>query len=292
MTKNAPAEVQDVQALEVDVGTVHDIEGARFGDEHVENLHVAELAVRNMDESWDVAAQVEQRMKLDGGLGGTEQRPRENGKAQVDGRGVEREDGVVEFQAQLFLGIERTRDADQLLGKLRIDPPVALFVGVGQRVARDLSANAHVVELVALGAQTDLDVAQTLAMSQLRERHAKKLREAGERFDVAVSTVAPNTLAEDVHRQMIHDLGEYELTHIHDRQSQTGGCKHPKRPRAVQVDDSTKLLFPPYNQCITRMRAQLSWDSSDIGYDIDGYAWPTKLFGSTDLAIIEGVAQF
>ena len=37
---------------------------------------------------------------------------------------------------------------------------------------------------------------------------------------------------------------------------------------------------------------ELAHAYSHLGYDIDGYDWPTRSFASTDIAIIEGLAQF
>ena len=37
---------------------------------------------------------------------------------------------------------------------------------------------------------------------------------------------------------------------------------------------------------------ELAHAYTHLGFDIDGYDWPTERFGSTDIAIIEGLAQF
>lgn len=65
--------------------------------------------------------------------------------------------------------------SDQYLGKVLVDSPVAHFVGVRQRVARDLAANAHVVKLLARSSQTGLDVPETFAKGELSEGHRQKL---------------------------------------------------------------------------------------------------------------------
>ncbi len=54
-------------------------------------------------------------------------------------------------------------DLDQHLGKVLVDSPIAHLVGVSQGVARDLAANAHVVELVPSSSQTGL-TAQSLRL--------------------------------------------------------------------------------------------------------------------------------
>ncbi len=64
-----PGLVQPIQAGEIDVPAVHDIDGAGLGHEHVERMHVVHLSVGNMDETRDVAAQIQQCVHLYGGLG-------------------------------------------------------------------------------------------------------------------------------------------------------------------------------------------------------------------------------
>jgi hypothetical protein len=63
------------------------------------------------------------------------------------------------------------------------DAPVALQVGVGQGVVRDYGAKAQVIELLALGAQADIQIAQTLASGQLDEGHDQELVAAVEGLD-------------------------------------------------------------------------------------------------------------
>ena len=116
--------------------------------------------------------QVQQRVQLDGGFGGAEQRPRKHRQAQVDGGRVQRVDRVVELQPQGLVGIQRAGDANHGLCELGVDAPVAALIGVGERVARHPAADAHVIELVLMGAQTRFDIAQALAEGELRECHA------------------------------------------------------------------------------------------------------------------------
>ena len=76
----------------------------------------------------------------------------EDREAEIDGGGIEGVDGVIELDAEAVLGIERAGDDDQRLGEIGIDAPIAPFVGIGQGGARDMPADAHVVELGLLGA--------------------------------------------------------------------------------------------------------------------------------------------
>ena len=86
---------------------------------------------------------------------------------------------LIEIHADRIAGVQRPRDANQDLGEIGIDPPVARLVGVGQCGARHLGAESQVVELGAERTQARFDVAQAFAVAQLGERHAEELTPAG-----------------------------------------------------------------------------------------------------------------
>lgn len=70
-------EGEAIQALEIEVATVHDVEGAGLGQNLVEDVDVVYFAVGNADKRGDVATQVQQRVHLDRGLVLAEFRPGE-----------------------------------------------------------------------------------------------------------------------------------------------------------------------------------------------------------------------
>ena len=81
-------------------------------------------------------------------------------------------DGVVEFEPQVLVGVQRAGDANHRLCELGVDAPVPALIGIGQGVARHPAANAHVIELVLMSPQTGFDIAQALAEGELGECHA------------------------------------------------------------------------------------------------------------------------
>src|SRR5271157_2603765 len=99
-------------------------------------------------------------------------------EAEIDGGGIQRIDGLVEFKRQWIVGIEPPRDDDEVLGEVGVDAPVAHGVGVRQGVAGNRAAETQMVELEGLRAKTRFDVAQALAPGQLREGKTKILIEA------------------------------------------------------------------------------------------------------------------
>jgi len=64
------------------------------------------------------------------------------------------------------------------------------------------------IKLALVGTQTGFDIAETLAMRQLGERHAEKLIEARERFDFVMTTIALDALPKNRQRKVLRDLRE------------------------------------------------------------------------------------
>ena len=84
-----------MQPGEVEVPAVHDVDRAGLEAQHVQQVHVAYLAVADVNEPRYGPAKVQQRVQLDGGLGGAKRRPVEQAQAKVDGAGVQGLDCVV-----------------------------------------------------------------------------------------------------------------------------------------------------------------------------------------------------
>jgi len=173
------------------------------------------LAVADMDEGRDVAAQIEQRVQFDRRLGRAEWRPRKHRQAQIDGGRVQCVDRFLQVDTKGLVHIQWPSDADQALREVGIDAPVAYGVRVGQSIARDRRANSEVIQLGPLSAQTRFDVAQTFSIGQLRKRHTQELIQAGERLDLAFALIPGHTTAKRGQRKMLHQLREHPLALVH-----------------------------------------------------------------------------
>ena len=99
--------MEGIQTLEVHVGSIHDIHSARLANQLVQDADVVDLAVRDPNEAGNPAAQLQQGMQLDGGPGTPERSPREQGQTQVEGRGVESEDGTGKVDSDGLADIQR-----------------------------------------------------------------------------------------------------------------------------------------------------------------------------------------
>ena len=75
--KEGRAERKDEEPLEIDVASVHHVEGTCLRHDLVQDIHVVHIPTGDADERGNVAVQVQQSMHLDGGLALTKLRPRE-----------------------------------------------------------------------------------------------------------------------------------------------------------------------------------------------------------------------
>jgi len=168
---------EDIETIEVDIATVHDVESTRFENQDIQDVDVVNLSLRNPYKRWDVAAQIEKCVKFDGSFALPELGPWEEGKTQVDGCGIEDVGDPIQLHTEVFLGVQPPGDTNQHMSEIRVDAPISLFVGIGQRALGDPASNADVVEFGTHGTKTSFDIAETLSVCELRECHAKKLVE-------------------------------------------------------------------------------------------------------------------
>ena len=48
-----------VQVQKIQIGTIHDINGARFWNQMIKNIDIVNLTVSDPNESWDIATQIQ-----------------------------------------------------------------------------------------------------------------------------------------------------------------------------------------------------------------------------------------
>ena len=143
--------MQAVQPGEIQEAPIHDIETAGLGDQDVEHVDLVQLAIADVDERGDIAAQVEQGMQLHRGFGGTEVRPRKDGEAQIDRGGIQRVSRLLQLHGEAVVDIKLSGCLDQTHGEVRIDAPIAGFVGIGQGAPGDMAADTQMIELGLMG---------------------------------------------------------------------------------------------------------------------------------------------
>ena len=219
--------VQPMQPGEVEITTVHDVERTCLGNNLVENIYIVQLAIADMNKAGNVAAQVEQCMQLDRCFGGTKRSPWKYRQTQIDRGRIQCVDRLREIDSKRFVHVKWSSDSDQTLSEVGVDSPISNRIRIGQGISRHPAAKTHVVKLGGLTAQAGFDVAQTLAISQLRECHAHKLVETSEVFDLVLSVVSSDTSAESGQRQVRHHLRKNKFARVHWQSSQSA-WKYPE----------------------------------------------------------------
>ena len=116
------------------------------------------------------------------------------------------------------------RVGNEPIGKLGIDAPVALLIGLGQRVACDGATKARVIEFGLDSIQTGFDVAKGMSIPELSKCHAKVLIEAGEMSGTIISLVLADTAIAIASRQGVHELREEIRSGVHRQTPSTCFC--------------------------------------------------------------------
>ena len=226
--EESAALMNPMPAGEVEIAAIHDVKRTSFPDQLVEDVHIMDTASGDNDDGGKVALEGQQGVEFDGGFVLPKRSPRKEREAEVNGGGVQRIGGGLEFKAKGFIGVERGGLLDEDLGEIGKDAPVPLFVGHRQGVAGGGLADAGVIELRAEGRQTSFDVAQTFAPSQLGERQHEELFVSGQLADAEIAVVAGDTFVEFVFGQEVEELGEDGATFVHKVKNRWLAVKHPR----------------------------------------------------------------
>ena len=123
------------QSLEIQVPTVEQVIDARLDVQQVQGLDLVGLAVADVNEGGDGAAQVQQGLQFYSRLVRAKRCPRINRQAQVYRRGIEGIDGCIQVDRHRLFGIQRARHGDQVFREVGVDLPGPGCIGVGQGVA-------------------------------------------------------------------------------------------------------------------------------------------------------------
>ena len=207
-----------------------------------------QLAVADVDEAGDIAAQIEQRVHLYRCLGRTKVRPREHRQAQIDGGRIERVDGIVQVDGKALRGIQAACPANEQLCQLVPNAPIAPLVGIGQRGAGYRFAQPHVIELARLCRQADFDVAQALAPRQLSEGQDPELLRAIERTHPAIAAIARDDATKARPWHEVHDLGEQRLADVHENPRAGDTRKHRRNRRSRSSRHQAKSGVTPCHE--------------------------------------------
>lgn len=205
------------EPAEIHVAAIHQIEGSCFEQQTVEPAHIVLPRTGNADTCWNRPAQIDLGMKLDARLGLTEIGPWKKRQRQVDGRGVERVDRVVQIQAKILARIERSGLLHQTLGEVLPDPPVSRFVGIGECGFCNRFGESKMIERLGPCVEAGRDVSQPIPGSHLRENHTGELLSESKMAERDSGLVSLYDAVERLTVDQVENLGENEASGVHGR---------------------------------------------------------------------------
>ena len=211
--------VHGVQPGKIEIAPVHHIKSPSLDGQDVQDVHIVGFAVADMDEGWDVVAQVQQGMQFDRRFGGTKWRPGEQRQTQVDGGGVQGVDGVRQIDAEIFVAIEVAGPTNEQSSQIGPDAPVATLVRICQSGSSDRIPESHSVQFGAVGDQAGFDIAQTLAVGELSESHSSELFVAVQFPDAGVAGVTTHNSRKTRPRHKPHELRKQRFPCVHGNSS-------------------------------------------------------------------------
>ena len=207
--------MNSMQTGEIEISSIQNVNCSAFDEQFVEDIDIVNLTRGNPHHRGNRSVEVEQGMQFHRPFPLAELRPGEKGQAQVDSRGIESVNRLLQFQAKVLVSVKLSGLSDKNLGKVRIDAPISHRIGIGQGVSGHLTADPQVIEFRLGRPQTGFDVAQALPISKLRKGQAKKLVPARKRLDLVMALIPFYALAEFVSGKKIHQLGKYRFAGIH-----------------------------------------------------------------------------
>ena len=208
------AAMNPVEALEIDISPVHDIDASGLEQNRIEDVHVVNAPVCDADKHRDGTVQVDYRVKFDRRFGPAKFGPRKQRQAKIDSRRIQGVNHLIDIQASCVASIESSRFDGQMSSQVGEHPPVAMRVGVCQVGPGHIAANTHRVKLRATR-QTGFDVAQTFAESHLSKAHAQKVIPSRKTFGDAGHRITVQAAVELLGVQAFENLGEENFALIH-----------------------------------------------------------------------------
>src|SRR5208282_887263 len=167
------------------------------------------------DQGGNRAAQIQERVQFDRGLGRTKPRPGKQGQAEVDGGGIQSVNRLCQLDAHRFIRIQTAGTGDERVSQVGVDAPVAGAVGVGQGAVSHGGTEAHAEKEILPGTQTNFDVGQAIPVSDLGKSHGQKLVPTGEVINLAVAVITVDTTAELLRMNPVGQLRKNKLPSGH-----------------------------------------------------------------------------
>ena len=242
--------VQPVQARKIEISTIHHVIGTRTDRDLVERGDFVPVALVQAGKGGQIGPQIQQHVELHRRLRALPAGPRKQRKAQLDQRRIQREQIGVQVERRWIARIHPSRPAHQHSRHFGEQAPVAMLVRVSQIAAFHRAANSGMIKQPSTRIQTDLDVAQALAIGELCEDHRGKVIVSGKRRSVATHWISRGATRKLFPADACEHLGQSGFAGIHPRNSGSLGPRN-------QIDDTSKSSLIAILKCLRNARINL-----------------------------------
>ena len=234
------------QCVKIHVSLGHHVERIRLWNKNVnvELVAIVPSAIRYVNVCRNTATQVEQCMHLHSSFAVLPQCPCRQIYTGGDSCGIESVDYILHGYVRYgTVSIQRPHDTYETLSKFFVDMVVTLLVSSGKVRLRDRISEAEVIEDVLVCLETQTYVPKRIATCNLPEEQMQQLVITTQFFSVPITMVSCHSLIELVSWDIVHDLGEYITTDVHNLA--VWGCKDT---RSIQIKKSKNALKPLYTK--------------------------------------------
>ena len=207
--------MKPIQPLEIHVASVDHIEAVRLDWDLVEGSDLVPAPFVNAGEDWDVRPEIEQHVELHCRMAALPTRPWEKCQAQLDQGRIQSEQGERQVRLRGQIDVQTMSSAHQDRRNFREHVPVSLGVCIREIAALDLAPDAGVVKQLATRLQTGFDVAQALAICQLRKNHPREVIVRGDRRRCPPHRMASGAARELLRVQTSENLRQHRCSVAH-----------------------------------------------------------------------------
>lgn len=135
-----------VEAGEVDITTIHNVNRRWLEPELIEDVDIVNFRRSNNDKGGNASPQIQKGMEFDAGLVLAKLGPGKQRQTEINGGGVQSVNRLVEFHSEIVVDVEFSGDTNEYLGEVGINLPRACFVGIGQGPAGNSATNPRMIK--------------------------------------------------------------------------------------------------------------------------------------------------
>jgi len=199
---------------EIQVSAIEDIDAPSFENHLIHEVDVMNRTVGNLYKHWDRASQVDLSMEFNRSFGFAKMSPRKHRQAQVNRRGIDGINHLVNIETIRVFAIKSSRFANQHLRECFVNAPVTMFVRISEIRSCDIASDSHRVEVRA-SSQAGFNISKTLSESNLSKSHSEKMISGSHAFTRSRHRVLGNATLKLFSVQKVDNLSEYKAASVH-----------------------------------------------------------------------------